>query len=208
MTATRHATATLPAAQAGFTLLEMLVALAVFALLSGAAVLALAHAADQQAAVRAHLDRIAGLQLAHGLLQADLSQAALRRTRRPDGGADRHAFNASPHDPRLPLLAFVRHGWDNPGDAPRASLQYVEYRISEGRLERSTRHDLDGARVGPPQVLLDGVRAASVAFHAQGRWNDGWIGGLDALPDAVALDLDLDHVGRVRQVFLLPGTPP
>ncbi|TDK28777.1 type II secretion system protein GspJ [Luteimonas aestuarii] len=183
----------------------MLVAMAVFALLSGAAVLALAHAADQQAAVRTHLDRMSQLQLAHGLLQADLSQAVARRTRRPDGGADRHAFNAAPRDPRLPLLAFVRHGWDNPDDAPRASLQYVEYRIADGRLERSARSDLDGARPGTPQVLLEGVRAGSLAFHVQGRWNDGWIGGQEALPDAVALELELEHYGRVRQVFLLPG---
>lgn len=190
--------------QAGFTLLEVLVAVAIFALLSGAAVLALAHAADQQAAVRVHLDRLAGLQLTQGLLQADLSQAVARRTRRPDGGADRHAFNVAPLDARLPLLAFVRHGWDNPDGAPRASLQYVEYRIADGRLERSARSDLDGARAGPPQVLLDGVRAASLRIHAAGEWNDGWIGGVDALPEAVALELELEHFGRVRQVFLLP----
>lgn len=189
----------------GFTLVEMLVALAVFGLLSTASVMVLAHAVDQQDAVRTHIDRLAELQVAHGLLQADLSQAAKRRTRRADGGADRHAFNASPHDPRRPLLAFVRHGWSNPDGTPRASLQYVEYRIADGRLERSTRGDLDGARTGSPQVLLTGVRSASIAFHAQGRWNDGWIGGLDALPDALALELELERIGRVRQVFLLPG---
>lgn len=193
------------AASRGFTLLEVLVALAVFGMLSLSAVLVLAHAVDQQDAVRTHLDRLAELQVAHGLLQADLSQAAKRRTRRADGGADRHAFNASPHDPRWPLLAFVRHGWSNPEGAPRASLQYVEYRIADGRLERSARSDLDGARSGTPQVLLTGVRSASILFHVQGRWNDGWIGGLDALPDALALELELERIGRVRQVFLLPG---
>ncbi|WP_216818352.1 type II secretion system protein GspJ, partial [Xanthomonas citri] len=49
-----------------------------------------------------------------------------------------------------------------------------------------------------------GVRSAAVAFHYRAQWSDGWSGGLEALPDAIALELDLEHWGRVRQLFLLP----
>ncbi|MEG3193856.1 type II secretion system minor pseudopilin GspJ, partial [Lysobacter sp. D1-1-M9] len=104
-----------------------------------------------------------------------------------------------------PLLALVRHGWSNPDAEPRASMQYVEYRLVDGQLERGVRTALDGAMTGPPQVLLTGIRAASVDYHYRGAWNRGWGGGAEALPEAVRLELDLEGLGRVEQWFLLPG---
>jgi general secretion pathway protein J len=196
------------ARDAGFTLVETLVALAVFARLSAAAVGILAWAADQQGVVRARMDRLAELQRAHALLATDLSQVAVRPTRRSDGIAERDAFKAAtPGDGSRPLLAFVRRGWDNPDAMPRASLQYVEYRLVEGRLERSTRPALDGTSAGAPQVLLRGVGPSRLAFYSHRQWSDGWIGGAQALPQAVALELELEGIGPVRQVFALPEAP-
>ena len=56
-----------------------------------------------------------------------------------------------------------------------------------------------------PQLLLDGVRSARVAYFGHGQWSDGWDGGVGRLPDAVALELELERYGHVRQVFVLPG---
>jgi general secretion pathway protein J len=189
---------------AGFTLIELLVALAVFALVAVAAVVVMRQSIDQRDAVRARLQQVREFQLAHGLLRSDLQQAAVRRTRNSEGGAARTAFVASPPGVPGPLFGFVRRGWSNPDQAPRASLQYVEYRVIDGRLERSARPALDGAVAGPPQVVLRGVRSAVVGFHYRAQWSDGWSGGLDALPDAISLELDLEQWGRVRQLFLLP----
>ncbi|MBB3844466.1 type II secretion system minor pseudopilin GspJ [Xanthomonas arboricola] len=189
---------------AGFTLIELLVALAVFALVAVAAVVVMRQSIDQRDAVRARLQQVREFQLAHGLLRSDLQQAAVRRTRNSEGGAERTAFVASPPGVPGPLFGFVRRGWSNPDQAPRASLQYVEYRVVDGRLERSARPALDGAVAGPPQVVLRGVRSAVLGFHYRAQWSDGWSGGLDALPDAISLELDLEQWGRVRQLFLLP----
>ncbi|MCC4617792.1 type II secretion system minor pseudopilin GspJ [Xanthomonas campestris pv. asclepiadis] len=189
---------------AGFTLIELLVALAVFALVAVAAVVVMRQSIDQRDAVRARLQQVREFQLAHGLLRSDLQQAAVRRTRNSEGGAARTAFVASPPGVPGPLFGFVRRGWSNPDQAPRASLQYVEYRVVDGRLERSARPALDGAVAGTPQVVLRGVRSAVVGFHYRAQWSDGWSGGLDALPDAISLELDLEQWGRVRQLFLLP----
>lgn len=189
---------------AGFTLIELLVALAVFALVAVAAVVVMRQSIDQRDAVRARLQQVREFQLAHGLLRSDLQQAAVRRTRNSEGGAARTAFVASPPGVPGPLFGFVRRGWSNPDQAPRASLQYVEYRVVDGRLERSARPALDGAVAGPPQVVLRGVRSAVVGFHYRAQWSDGWSGGLDALPDAISLELDTEQWGRVRQLFLLP----
>ncbi len=195
-----------PSASRGFTLVEMLVALVVFALLSAATVGLLAYTADQQAAVRARIERVAELQLAGNLLRADLSQVAVRRVRGVDGTPERAAFVASPHDSRHPLLAFSRRGWSNPDAAPRPALQYVEYRIVDDRLERRARQHPDGAEAGAPQVLLQGLHNARIAFHSHAQWSDGWAGGTTDLPDAVRLEFELDGIGPVRQLFLLPGT--
>ncbi|NYZ63905.1 type II secretion system minor pseudopilin GspJ [Luteimonas deserti] len=195
------------ASAGGFTLIEVLVSLAVFALLAAAAVGVLAWTADQQQALRARMERAAELQRAYALLKSDLGQAALRRTRGSDGAAGLSAFAAAPpDDPSRPLFGFVRHGWENPDQAPRASLQYVEYRVAEGRLERSSRPALDGARASAPQVMLDGVQTVRASYYSGGFWSDGWGGGLDTLPQAVALDFELRDFGHVRGVFLLPGT--
>lgn len=189
----------------GFTLVELLVAVSVFALLAIASVSILAHVLDQRAAVSAQSARLAQLQRTHALLGADLSQAALRRVRRADGSAERGAFLAmAPGAEDGPLFAFVRRGWSNPDAAPRASLQYVEYRVRDGRLIRTSRERLDGAGDAEPQVLLEGVRSARVAFFGHGQWSDGWDGGVTRLPEAVALELDLERFGHLRQVFLLP----
>jgi general secretion pathway protein J len=65
----------------GFTLVEVLVALAIFALLAGAGALVLSQTIDTRFALRAETDRIGDLQRMHAMLKADLAQAAPRRVR-------------------------------------------------------------------------------------------------------------------------------
>ncbi|MDP3490384.1 MAG: type II secretion system minor pseudopilin GspJ [Phenylobacterium sp.] len=188
----------------GFTLVEMLVALLVFSLLSAAGVAVLGFAADNRAVVRERMDEIAALQSARALIKTDLEQIADRRTR-ADGGAPSRSLSGGESD-AAPVLAFARRGWDNPDAAPRASMQYVEYRLVEDRLERRARGALDGAPLGEPQVLLRGVRRLGVAFYARGSWAPAWAPTADrALPQAIRLEMDLESFGEVTQLVLLPG---
>lgn len=197
---------------AGFTLVEMLVALLIFGLISAVGVGVMTYAADNQGVLHQRMERLGEFQRARALLAADLAQAVPRRVRQRNGDASRNAFAGATdgamamRSGSAPLLAFVRRGWTNPDAEPRASLQYVEYRLVDGRLERSIRTALDGAAPGEPQRLLGGITAAHIGYHARGHWNRGWAGGADALPDAVRLDLELEGIGRVEQLFLLPGT--
>lgn len=197
----------------GFTLVEMLVGLVVFALLGLAATGVLAWAADNRGTVATHSERLTQLQRARALLQADLGQATARRVRAPDGTQSPDAFIGATHRGGAsargpgPLLAFVRRGWSNPDGAPRASLQYVEYRLLDGRLERATRPMLDGATAGEAQVLLDGIVDASVGYHHHGAWDHGWPGGATTLPAAVRLTVELHDLGPLEQLFLVTGDP-
>lgn len=196
----------------GFTLVEMLVALLIFAMLSAVGVMVMAYAADNQGVVKARMDRLGELQSARALLKADLAQAAVRRVRGRDGSPARNAFVGSTSGATRamsgnePLLALVRRGWVNPDAEPRASMQYVEYRLVDGQLERSVREALDGAAPGEPRVMLRGIESATIGYHYRGQWLDGWPGGANAMPDAVRLQLQLAGLGRIEQLFLLPGT--
>src|SRR3546814_18211621 len=86
-----------------------------------------------------------------------------------------------------PLLALVRRGWVNPDAEPRASMQYVEYRLVDGQLERSVREALDGAAPEEPRVMLRGIESPTIGYHYRGQRIDGWPGGEGAMPDAVRL---------------------
>lgn len=192
--------------QHGFTLLEVLASLAIFGLIAAAGVTVMAHAADSQGILRERMDRLGEFQRARALLRADLSQAAVRLVRGADGGSTRHAFVGNRPGEAGPLFAFVRRGLDNPDGLPRASLEYVEYRIVDRRLERSARASVDAAVPPSARVLIDGVGDARVAYLTGDHWNDGWPGGATELPAAIELTMELDAIGRVRQRFLLPGT--
>src|SRR3546814_3447818 len=85
-------------------------------------------------------------------------------------------------------------------------MQYVEYRLVDGQLERSVREALDGAAPEDPRVMLRGIESATIGYHYRGQWLDGWPGGANAMPDAVRLELQLAGLGRIEQLFLLPGT--
>ena len=191
--------------RSGFTLIEVMIALLIFALLAAAGVLVLSQSIDNRFVVKAATDRTAELQRLRASLSADLGQAAPRRVRAANG---QPAFSTilAAEAPGDPLLVLVRAGWSNPDGRPRASLQRVEYRLVEDRLERRVYPYLDGARPGPPQVLYQGVSAPTLAFISEGAEAPRFLPSPGRpLPDAVRLDLTLEGYGPVRQLFVVGG---
>ena len=187
--------------RAGFTLVEVLVALAIFAMIASAGVGLLSFAIDNRLAVRDASERTAAFQRTRALMRADLGQAAPRRVRGADG-APRAAFELGGEA----LFAVTRRGWINPGEAPRASMQRVDYRLIDGRLERRVRERLDGARPAEPQVLLENVESAQVTAILDGDPIADWRPVQNRpLPDAVRIDLTLEGYGPVSQLFMVAG---
>ena len=191
--------------RSGFTLVEVLVALLIFALIAAAGAAVLSLSIDNRFAIKAASDGTADLQRTRALLQADFGQAAARRTRGPTGrpGAQPMTGALAAGDP---VLVLTRAGWSNPDGQARASLQRVEYRLVDGRLERRVARYLDGARAGVPQVLYRGVSDLSVAFVQNGQEGPGFITTAERpLPDAVRVTMTLDGYGPVSQLFLVGG---
>ena len=188
-------------AERGFTLVELVVALFVFGLLAAAGVALLGFSVRAQGAAGARLDEIAAIRRVSAILTADLAQATPRISRSPSG-AEQVAFFGSAGGNRQLALAFVRRGWENPHGLPRASLQKVQYRLVEDRLERRAAPMLDGAEPGPPATIIRGVKAMTLRYKLGGEWRDRWDATRpDALPRAVEMVLDVDGIGTVRQVF-------
>src|SRR5690606_25688370 len=78
--------------RAGFTLVEMLVALLVFGLLAAAGAAVMGSALTSQSAVKSRVERFADFQRLRAVLRADLAQAAGRRTRDSSGQPAQVAF--------------------------------------------------------------------------------------------------------------------
>ncbi len=195
--------------RSGFTLVELLIALLLFALLSAAATALLSFGVAARERSGQRLDELASITRARALLAADLGQAAPRLWR-SDTGIAQPAFQAN-----LPgaagngtvLLSFVRRGWRNDGNARRASLQRVEYRTQGDRLERRVWPMVDGSAPGPASALFTGLSGVRLRFFADGDWRDRWNPVQpDALPAAVEITITGAGLPGLRQAFFVaPG---
>jgi general secretion pathway protein J len=189
-------------ARNGFTLVELMVALMIFGLLSAAGVSLMAFSVRAQAAANDRLGEIAALRRLNAILTADLAQV-MPRIVRDDQGAALPAFVGGPGQAGAVAMGFVRGGWDNSGGAARPSLQRVEYRLEQGRLQRIAWPMLDGAQPRPAATILTGVRSFALRYRDDRDWRERWdpVRPTD-LPRAVEVVVDVEGIGRVRQLFL------
>ncbi|MBB5518755.1 type II secretion system minor pseudopilin GspJ [Amphiplicatus metriothermophilus] len=205
-------------AQGGFTLVELLVALFIFALIAGAGVVALRLGVDAREQLDAADRRLREMEIARLIVKEDLAQTVARPVRDAFGERLGPPFLGGvetrvrpPIEGERLLLAFVRGGWINPESAaPRSSLQYVEYLVKDDALIRRVRPYLDDARGQPSfeRVLVSGVSNVEIAFlagEAGGalQWAEGWPapGGAGGLPRAMSLSFSTERFTDFRQLF-------
>ncbi|CDH47265.1 MAG: type II secretion system minor pseudopilin GspJ [Candidatus Competibacteraceae bacterium] len=200
-------------AMRGFTLLELLVALAVFSIMSIAAYSGLRNVLFTRAAVETQSQRLAAVQLAIYRLEQDIEQAVPRSIRDEYGDPQAALLGDELSDDRLTLS---RAGWDNPLGQPRANTQRVAYRLREGRLWRLYWPVLDrGGRIEPREtLLLEQVRAFKVRFLDRDDWRNDWPPPANAetdqkvpdpMPRALEISLTLEDWGEITRLLLLPG---
>lgn len=183
----------------GFTLVEMLVALFVFGLISAAGVTLLRSTADSQILLRNKLGERATLSRLSNLIEADLMQAVPRPVRTEDGIVS-PSFEAGEGK----LFAFSRIGPSPDTESIQPSLARVTYLLNGTRLLRSVSSHADGARQGTDAELIDGIRQATIRLReADGDWRDDWT-AVDAeqLPRALELVLTTQDGRSYRMLFL------
>ena len=184
----------------GFTLVEMLVALLIFGMLTAAGVSLLSFSVRAQETSDRTLGELSQLRRMAALLAADLGQAA-PRLYRDERSYTRPAFSAEAQG----AMRFVRGGWENHDGAARSGLQRVEYRLSGDRFERIFYPMVDGAAPSGPLVLADRVRRLTLRYRGpDGGWRDLWDPeDPRTLPRAVELVIETERQGAVRQLFLV-----
>lgn len=154
----------------GFTLIEMLVALAIFAIIAGGALMLLRFSVDAELASKRKTEQIAAARRFLSVWTADLAQAAPRPAR-DEGGTAHPALEAGGPI----VLRLVRSGWENLDGAPRPSLQKVEYRWDGKALVRSGYPFPDGAAPDPGSAVLPLAQAPALRFRGgDGVWRDRW----------------------------------
>lgn len=211
-------------ASAGFTLIEVLIALAITAFVSVIAYTSLSAVISGVESLRANTDRIYEVNRALMIISRDLRQFANRPVR--DEFGELEPAMAGGALARF-TLSFTRTGWHNPNNHPRSNLQRVNYRLEDGALWRDSYPVLDRAADTEPQtvLLLEEVDDLRLTFLTSledlqvesgggtvdtTNWVENWVAdtsspGVEvAAPVAIEMILQLPDWGEMRRLYALP----
>lgn len=190
----------------GFTLVEVLVAIALFAALAALAWGGLGAVLRTREALVAAQDDFARTVRAVGQLERDLRAAVARPVRGNYGEPLPGMQGDTDH------VEFTRQGFANPQAEPRSNLERVVYALDAHKLQRGRYAVLDRAPGTAPSrtTLRDGVAIFRLRyFDAAGRWLDQWPprepSQFDALPRAVEFRFELDGLGEVVRLVEVAG---
>lgn len=195
----------------GFTLIEVMVAIMVFASLSIAAyqVVNQVQRSNQQSAEKTA--RLQQIQRAMIILESDFRQMASRTFKGRANAPTTRMLYASEYllDSDSYGILFTRLGWQNPQQAfPRGEIVKVGYRLVANQLERVWWRYPDTTEGQEPlhKPLLDKVDKIGFRFYGNEQWQDNWESE-NQLPAAVEITLTLQDYGEVRRIFLVAQSP-
>ncbi|MCE9680138.1 type II secretion system minor pseudopilin GspJ [Shewanella sp. AS1] len=193
----------------GFTLLEMLVAIAIFAMLGLAANSVLQTVMKNDATTAEFADRLKALQQGFGALERDFGQMVARTPRSLEGGRGSTVLQTGADlldtDPDSEAIVFFRIGWLNPdGILPRGSLQSVAYVVQNHNLERwfFPYPEPEFGTEPIKTVVIKDVVSLEYAFFVDNQWQRKI--EATSLPQAIAMEIDVEGLGKIQRKFLLP----
>ena len=187
-----------PSCEAGFTLVEALVSLFVFALVAGGSVAMLGQSIQAQRHVGEAQEELRTLQSARALLVADAAQMAPRILRN-DGNSGRVFAGVGGVRPEMRFVRAV--GDAGSEDLLSTSLVAIQYALDdEGHLVRRTRDVLDPGIASEvrERELLAGAQDVRFEFHDGAGWRDDWGATGLTTPRAIAIVATVPRYGRVR----------
>lgn len=198
---------------AGFTLVELLVAMAIVAIVGIMALGGLSEVINQQSIAKERSERWRGVQLGMRLVVQDLAQLHPRPTREELGESYNPALLANPNSQFA--LEFSRGGWANPGGFARGTVLRVAYDWENDLLVRYHWPVMDRTLATPPlrTELLTGVENVEIRFlDAGGQWHLEWPpldasgpAALVARPRAVEFRVELEDFGEIWRLVETPN---
>jgi general secretion pathway protein J len=214
----------------GFTLLELLVALFIAAIMFAMGYGAINQALRSRGSISRHQQDLVQLESAMSIMEQDFVQLAPRPVRDPlgegylacllgspmsdsSGTADAAASDTS--DTAAPLVVLTRNGWSNPTGLQRSELERVAYVLTNGTLVREHWNVLDATLSSAPvkRNLLKHLRGVSFRYLSNQRsWVDTWppaplnTGSPQDFeyrwrPLAVQVTLDTRQWGKITRIF-------
>jgi general secretion pathway protein J len=202
--------------QRGFTLIEIVIAVMITAILFTMAYGAIQQAIGNRERLQQNSTRLRAVQYTVRSLVQDFSQLAPRPVREPIGDGYQPALVTGGTD--AAQVSLTRGGWMNPQGAERSTLQRVRYRLDDGKLVREHWLVLDASLEPEPvrRVLLSGVRSFKLRFYSDGRnWQESWppasLGASRSereqrwRPIAVEVTLELEDWGTITRIIEVPG---
>lgn len=195
--------------EAGFTLVEVMVATFVMGIVTAMGAMLLRDAVSARSVVEATVEETQALTLARSVLKTDLAQIMRREVRGEYGEPAEQVFSGGDVLSGDEIMAFVRNGRHTVGlDPEGSSLEYVAYAVTDGNLVRRSRSHVDAVPGTPmvERVLLEGVERFEARFLSETGWVDSWdvrsVGAGDRLPEAVELQFIHPRFGEIRAVML------
>lgn len=191
----------------GFTLIEIVVALTVFAIVGVMASSGLNAILKWQADLNRTSEQLKSIQLTLKYLEKDINRAIMRPIR-DQYGDSQPAFSSDGES----IMSLTYSGWRNPAGLLRSNMQRVAYEYADNKLIRYSWNRLDGAisEDGREAILLDEVEELNIEFLNLGNtWIDRWPpinanSSSAGLPRAVSITFDAKPLGTVKRIFTVP----
>lgn len=197
-----------PQRQSAYTLIEIMIALFIFSVVSVIVVMSLQNILRVRATLQEKSAALAQLQKAMTIVSRDIEQI-IDRPIRNESGRREFAFWGQEEESQQ-TLTFTRAGWVNPGDvAHRSTLQRVRYRFDKGTLLRATWASLDrNENENPGEMpLLSAIE--SIRWRYIDKENKSYTlwpatGSTSQLPSAIECNIVHPQWGEIRRLMIIP----
>jgi general secretion pathway protein J len=198
----------------GFTLIELMVALFITALIFAMGYGAVNQALNNREALEERQTRLLAVQTTMRVLAQDFAQLAPRPVRDPTGDNWQPVLITG--QSTQPYVTFTRGGWANPAGVQRPALQRVTYILEGEKFRREYWPVLDSllSTTTVKRELLDGVKSVTFRYMDVSRqWREQWppqgLPGtanvnLRMRPIAVEVTLELNDWGKIKRLFEVP----
>jgi len=198
----------------GFTLLEILVAVLIFAVIGVLAMTGYNDLLKNSSSVDKSATRVHAVQTAMTRMSRDFSSLEPRPVREPLGGEMDGALRADNRS-QDQVVELTHSSWSNPAGIARSTLQRVAYRLDDDKLRRDYWVVLDRTPNEEPVsvVMLDKVKSFKLRYlDLNHNWQEQWPAAGNSSPDAkwvlpigVEITLELEDWGKLVRIIEVPG---
>lgn len=198
----------------GFTLIEMMIAIFIFSIISVMAYGGLNYVLKGQSYLQSSSNQLKDMQLTFRYFEKDINQMINRSVR--NQYSDLQPSFVGDEDK---AFSFTHAGWRNPANLTRSKMQRVSYELDENILKRHTWGQLDGAIAEElfTTDLLEGVESIKLRYYKLGQWHTTWpplnnssvqqIGTIQQfeIPQALELTIKMENMDEIKRLFAAPS---